>query len=275
MKSRFRQQEKKLYKLMEMASGTRQRLASLEQNARQPRLTMEPDVQADKKTRERTEGAATAVQAMYGDSCSANRVDPDPMCSTSFDVDSVGPPALPCSKDDALVGNGATAPKSCLSPLEMHSPIVAGGLLPAGEAFRTARIIFYQPRLRFCPTEETHSERMLTQYALYYNNNFCLNQLPASSWRRVIRTKSRQKSGSKRRLRACPFLGTWRALLCGEILVLKRPVAICSVFLAGRMTRESSCRTEEGPRNIIFRSEVHATCTYFGRSLFSPQLGWL
>ena len=34
-----------------------QRLASLEQNARQPRLAME----ADKKSRERTEDAATAI----------------------------------------------------------------------------------------------------------------------------------------------------------------------------------------------------------------------
>ena len=54
-----------------------QRLASLEQNARQPRLAMEADVPGDKKTRERTEGAATAVQAEHGDSGSANKIDPD------------------------------------------------------------------------------------------------------------------------------------------------------------------------------------------------------
>ena len=71
---------------------------------------------ADKQTRERTEGAAKAVQAMHEDSCSANRVDPDPICSTNFGGDSTGPPALPCSRDDALVGNGAAAPKPCLSP---------------------------------------------------------------------------------------------------------------------------------------------------------------
>ena len=34
--------------------------------------------------------------------CSANQVDPDPMCLTSFGDDSTGPPALPCSRDDAL-----------------------------------------------------------------------------------------------------------------------------------------------------------------------------
>ena len=44
-----------------------QRVASLAQNARQPRLAMVADGLADTKTRERTEGAATAVQAMHGD----------------------------------------------------------------------------------------------------------------------------------------------------------------------------------------------------------------
>ena len=53
--------------------GTRQRLDGLEQDARQPRLAMEADGQADTKTPERTEGAAKAVQAMHGYICSANR----------------------------------------------------------------------------------------------------------------------------------------------------------------------------------------------------------
>ena len=44
-----------------------QRLVSLEHDARQPRPAMEEDVPADKKTRERTEGAASAVQAMHGE----------------------------------------------------------------------------------------------------------------------------------------------------------------------------------------------------------------
>ena len=37
------------------------RLASLEQDARQPRLAMEADITADNKTHERTEGTAAAV----------------------------------------------------------------------------------------------------------------------------------------------------------------------------------------------------------------------
>ena len=64
--------------------ATNQRFASLEHDARQPRLAMEVDVQADTKTRERTERAAIAVHAIHGDSCSANRVDPDPTFCTSF-----------------------------------------------------------------------------------------------------------------------------------------------------------------------------------------------
>ena len=99
-----------------------QRVSSLEQDAWQPRFAMETDGQAETKTRERTEGAATAVQAMHGDSYSATLVYPDPMCSTSFGDDCTGPSAPPYSGENALVDNGAVAPKSCLLSLE---PLVA------------------------------------------------------------------------------------------------------------------------------------------------------
>ena len=156
----FRQTEsemwgKVLQEYKEDMRSLEQRLASLGHNARQSLLTMEADGQADTKTSERIEGAATAVQAMHGDSCFANRVDPDPMCSTSFDDDCTGPPALPCSREDTLVDNGAAAPKSCLSPLEMRLPIAAGGLLPAGEA--STATSFNHPPLWLCSIEETNS----------------------------------------------------------------------------------------------------------------------
>ena len=137
--------------------ATDQRLVSLEQDARQPHLAMEADVSADTKTRERTEDAAKAVQAMHGDRYSANRVDPNLICSAIFSV-KAEPPALPC-RHDVLAENGAAAPKSCLSPLEMRSLTAAGGLLPAGKTSPIMRIKLHQPRLRFCPTEETNSER--------------------------------------------------------------------------------------------------------------------
>ena len=92
-----------------------QRLASLKQNARQPRLAIEADVPADKKTCECTESAAIVFQAKHGDSCSAKRIQAGPTCSTSFGV-KAEPPALPC-KDDVLVENGAAAPKPCISSL--------------------------------------------------------------------------------------------------------------------------------------------------------------
>ena len=90
---------------------------------------MEANGQAETKTRERTEGA---VQAMYGDICFVNRVDPDPMCSISFGEDCTGRPALPCLREDALVDNDTAAPKSCLPPLKMRTTTAAGGLLPTG-----------------------------------------------------------------------------------------------------------------------------------------------
>ena len=85
-------------KMDEITKLLEHHLASLEQDALQPRLAMEADGPADTKTRKRTEGAATIVQAMHGDSCSANRVDPEPMCSTSFGNNSTGPPEPPCSR---------------------------------------------------------------------------------------------------------------------------------------------------------------------------------
>ena len=146
MKNHFDQ----LKKLDEMAEEMRvvgQRVSSLEQDVRQPRLAMVGNGQADTKTHGRTEGTATAVQAMHGDSGSAHWVDPNPMCSTSFGGDCIGPPALPCSEDDALVGKGTAAPKSCLSPLEMLSPTAAGGLLPAGKTSTATKTTFHQLRL--------------------------------------------------------------------------------------------------------------------------------
>ena len=50
--------DKKLDEYVEKMSETRQRLARLEHDARQPRFTMEADVISDKKTRKRTEDAA-------------------------------------------------------------------------------------------------------------------------------------------------------------------------------------------------------------------------
>ena len=90
---------------------------------------MEADSTANLKTRERTEGAATAVQAMHGDRFSACRVELGPKInSISFGM-MAEPPALPCMHD-VLVENGDASPKSCLPSLEIRSPTAAGGLVP-------------------------------------------------------------------------------------------------------------------------------------------------
>ena len=82
-----------------------QHFTSLEPGARQPRLAMEPDGLANTKTRERAEGAAPAVQAKHGDSCTAQKVQDGPKTSTCFGV-MAEPPDLP-SRGDVLVKNGA------------------------------------------------------------------------------------------------------------------------------------------------------------------------
>ena len=194
-------------------------VASLKLDARLPRLAMEADVPADEKTCERTEGAAKAVQAIRRGSFSAKSVQDGPKSSTTFGV-KAEPSALPC-RDDLLVENGAAAPKSCLSPLEMRTPKAAGGLLLTGKAFAATRTTSDQPSLWFCLTEETHLRTSIL-YASYYSS-FYLRAAP--SCRRVIETKLGQKimfdPGSFiGHLCACLFWGIWRTLLCGEILRL-------------------------------------------------------
>ena len=229
-----------------------QRLASLEQDARQPRFAMEADVPADKKTRERTEGGATAVQV---------RVDFDPKISTSFGVDFTRPPTFPSSRGDALVGNGVAVPKSCLSPLEMRTPTAAGSLLLAGTASTATRITFDQPPLWFCPTEEINF-RTSIQYSSYYSIFWRINNQQAPFWPRVIETKSGQNlvfdpGGSTGRLRACPFLEMWCALFCGKVFV--RALDEAAVFFGGWITWSHLEGEEQA--NRLRR-------TYSGRSLF-------
>ena len=215
-----------------------QRVASLEQDAQQPRLAMEADGQANTKIRECTEGAVTVVQAMHGNSFSASRVDPDPKTtSTSFGV-KAEPPALAC-RDDVVVKNGAAA----LKPREMRSSTAAGGLLPTGETSTATKTTFDYSTLWFCQTEETNL-RIPIVYVSYDNSFFWENNnLPAApSCRRAIETKSGQNrmfdpGGSQGRLRACPFLRTWRALLCGEAMRVRATGGDLQCFFGWKKVR--------------------------------------
>ena len=173
-------------------------MARLEHGAQQPRLAMEADGQANTKTRERTEGAATAVQAMRGDGFFARRVERGPNTnSTSFGV-KAEPPALPCS-NDVVVECGDAASESCLPSLEMRSSTAAGGLVPTGEASKAKETNFNQPPLRFCSTEETdhleaNCKKTSISSASYDSSSvFQERNLSATPYcRRVVDTKSRQ-----------------------------------------------------------------------------------
>ena len=188
-----------------------QQLTSLEPGARQPRLAMEADGLPNTTTRERTEGAATAPQAMHGDSCSATRVEPGPKSnSTSFAM-MAEPPDLPC-REDVLVEDGAAAPKSCLPSLEMRSPTAAGGLLPTGEISTATKTTFNKSPLRLYSTEQTNTKEKnvwTSVISAWYDSSFW-NLLASPSCRRVIETKSMQNrtfdpGGSEGRLCVCRF----------------------------------------------------------------------
>ena len=106
----FREIRSQSDKLKELMRRLEQHLSSQGQDARQPRLAIEADGPADTKTRERTEGAATTVQAMRGDSYTAEqKVQDGPKTSISFGM-MAEPPDLPC-REDVLVEKGATTPK--------------------------------------------------------------------------------------------------------------------------------------------------------------------
>ena len=158
---------------------------------------------------------------MHEDSCAAQRVQDGPKISTCFGV-MAEPPALPC-RDDVVVENGAAAPKSCLPPLEMRSPTSAGDLLPTDITSAATKVTFNQSLLRLYLSEETNL-RTSTQPVSYDSSFWKNNLLAAPSCRRVIETKSGENKmfdpgGSQGRLHACPFLGSWRALLCEEVRV--------------------------------------------------------
>ena len=205
-----------------------QHVTRLEHEARQPRLAMEADGPADTtKTRECTESSATAGQAMRGDGFSARLVEPGPTTnSTSFGV-KAEPPALPC-KVDSIVECGAAAFQSCLPSMEMRPSTAAGGLVPTGEASKASETTLNEPPLRFCLTEETDLKAKKSWTSVpsaSYDRSSVLQErnLSATPYcRRVVDTKSGQNwtfapGGSRGHLRACPFLGPWRALVCGEV----------------------------------------------------------
>ena len=203
-----------------------QHLARLEQDAGQSRLAIAADGHASTKTRERMESAATAAQAMRGDCSSARRVEPGPTNSTSFAM-KAQPPALPY-RDVSVVECGSAAFKSCLPSMEMRPSTAAGDLVPTGEASTASETTLNESPLRFCPIEETdvkvkNSWTPVSSASYDSSSVFQERNLSATSYcRRVVDTKSGQNrtfdpGGSLGHPRACPCLGSWRAVVWGEV----------------------------------------------------------
>ena len=156
---------------------------------------------------------------------SARRAEPGPTTnSTSFGV-KAGPPALLC-RDDSVVESGAAASESCLPSMKMCSSTAAGGLVPTDEASTASETTLNEPPLRFCSTEKTDLEAKNSwtsvASASYSSSSFRRLSATPYCWR-VVDTNSGQNrtfdpGGSRGHLRACPFLGPLRALVCGEVL---------------------------------------------------------
>ena len=245
-------------KLEEMR-GTSQRAASLEHDARQPRLAMEADGPANTKTRRRTEGAATAVQAMRGDSFSARRVKPGPKTNSTSVGMMAEPPALP-SRDGVLVESGDASPATCLPSLEMRSP-TAAAYFPPAKPLQLRGPLSTSHLLRFYLTEEADPKPNLRTRILYvsYDSSF----LPAAySCRMVIETKSGENrmfdpGGSQARLHACPFLGSWRALFYREVACARKIHAVASdQRRTERRTEVRRSRAARGDRRRLPRAAL-------------------
>ena len=214
-----------------------QHLASLEQDARQPRLAMVADEQANTKTCERTEGTAKAVQVKHRDSCTARRVQDGPKISTCFNV-RAEPPTLPF-KDDVVVENGAAAPKSLLSLLKMRTTTAAGGLLPTGKISAASETTFNKPALQLYSTEETNSKETnlwISIPSASYDTSFRRNKvLAASSSQRVVETKSGQNrtlDSAVLKVVSTPAHFWERSARCFvvRLCVLEQLVTICNIF---------------------------------------------
>ena len=112
----------------------------------------------------------------------------------------------------------------------MRSSTADGGLVPTSEASKAKETNFNQPPLRFCSIEETDhleancKETSISSASYDSSSVFQERNLSATPYcRRVLDTKSRQNrtfdpGGSRGHLRACPFLGSWRALVYGEVI---------------------------------------------------------
>ena len=210
----------------------------------------------DRNTRERTDSAA-ADEETYGDTSSA-RVDHDPMRLTSFGNQEFTEPSLAPEKNigDALINEGAEAPKPHLPPVKVRmvsSP--ADGLLHAGTVSTSLRTTFHPQLLSWSLCGKTKKTGNCSTTNRWTN----FNQLAPSCWRKAMKTKVRQNlvldpGGYAGRLRGYPFLGGRRALLLGGIC-LGRSVDIQSlVFLLAVERRTAASYSKKKVSSTVRRT---------------------
>ena len=128
------------------------------------------------------------------------------MCLSSFGDDFTQPPPLPCSKDGALVANGASRQSRVSHP--------RGGLFFAGTASTATMAIFHQPPFWFNLTKEIKS-RTSNQHATDYSSLWKMKFINTNKVNSGVEFWQLYRSST----RMFVFLGPWRALLCGEVLV--------------------------------------------------------
>ena len=128
----------------------KQQSASQEQDAWQPRLATETDGPANTKTRERTEGVATAVRVVHGDTFSARKVEPSPKTtSTSFGMKAEPPeggrgPRCGAQVVSPILGDAPTTSCRWLTPRRRHlygnidhpQQVVSSALCNRGDEFK-------------------------------------------------------------------------------------------------------------------------------------------
>ena len=128
---------------MEEENKNTQSLAGLKHQAQQPHLAAEADVRWDTKTLERTESSETDEQKYGGILSAQTKEDPTSLTSFGNIVEHLAPEKC---IGDALVNEGAKAPKPHLPPVEVRMlTSTAGDLLLAGTSCTTLRIIFPSP----------------------------------------------------------------------------------------------------------------------------------
>ena len=151
----------------------------------------------------------------------------------------------------------------------MRTTAAAGGLRPTGETSTAATTTFNQPPLRLDSTEETSLPTPILSVS--HDSSFFWKKNPPAvpSCRRVIEAKSGQNrtfdpSGSQGRLRACLFLGTWRAFLCGKVMRVGAAGGDLQLFLEDRSL---------GIQNLQewYRRNIYAVRIVVNRWLFETR----